>query len=51
MAISFWSCHRHMMQALRQAFPQHTQLFEGFPSFPYNATDVPAAWQSRFGTG
>jgi hypothetical protein len=47
----FLVMHRHMMQALRQAFPQHTQLFEGFPKFPYNATDVPAQWQGRFGTG
>jgi hypothetical protein len=38
----FLVMHRHMMQALRQAFPQHTALFEGFPKFPYNATDVPA---------
>ena len=33
--------HRHMMQALRQAFPQHTELFEGFPTFPFDAKDVP----------
>jgi hypothetical protein len=36
--------HRHMMQSLRQAFPQHTALFQGFPHFPFNATDVPQEW-------
>jgi hypothetical protein len=47
----FLVMHRHMMQALRQSFPHHSQLFSGFPHFPYNATDVPSQWQSRFGTG
>jgi hypothetical protein len=47
----FLVMHRHMMIALRQAFPQHAELFQGFPHFPYNATDVPEQWQSRFGTG
>ncbi|MFI5307070.1 MAG: hypothetical protein ACHQ53_06955 [Polyangiales bacterium] len=47
----FLVMHRHMMQGLKQAFPQHTSLFEGFPSFPFDATDVPEQWQGRFGTG
>jgi hypothetical protein len=47
----FLVMHRHMMQALRQAFPQHPQLFAGFPKFPFEAKDVPSEWQGRFGTG
>jgi hypothetical protein len=47
----FLVMHRHMMIALRQAFPQHTELFAGFPHFPFEAKDVPAQWQGRFGTG
>ncbi|RYZ01420.1 MAG: hypothetical protein EOO73_35575 [Myxococcales bacterium] len=47
----FLVMHRHMMIALRQAFPQHRDLFAGFPSFPYEAKDVPMQWQSRFGSG
>ena len=48
---AFLVMHRHMMNALRQAFPQHTKLFEGFPKFPFNATDVPEEWRGRWGTG
>ncbi|MEY4512281.1 MAG: hypothetical protein RLZZ450_4403 [Pseudomonadota bacterium] len=47
----FLVMHRHMMRALRQAFPQHTELFAGFASFPLEAKDVPSEWQSRWGTG
>jgi hypothetical protein len=46
----FLVMHRHMMLALRQAFPQHTQLFAGFPKFPFEAKDVPQEWQGRFGS-
>jgi hypothetical protein len=48
---AFLVMHRHMIQGLKQAFPQHTQLFTGFPRFPFNATDVPEQWRSRWGTG
>ena len=48
---AFLVMHRHMMQALRGAFPQHQQLFAGFPKFPYDATDVPEQWRARWGTG
>jgi hypothetical protein len=48
---AFLVMHRHMMIALRQAFPQHADLFAGFPKFPYDATDVPEQWRGRFGTG
>ena len=47
----FLAMHRHMIQGLKQAFPGHADLFEGFPSFPFNARDVPEQWRSRFGTG
>lgn len=47
----FLVVHRHMIQALKRAFPQHSTLFDGFPHFPFNATDVPAEWQGRWGTG
>lgn len=47
----FLVMHRHMMQSLRQAFPKNAALFSGFPTFPYQAKDVPAEWQGRWGTG
>ena len=47
----FLVMHRHMIQSLKQAFPTHADLFDGFPHFPFNATDVPQEWQSRWGTG
>lgn len=47
----FLVMHRHMMQSLRQAFPSHPELFQGFPHFPYAATDVPEEWRGRWGTG
>ncbi len=47
----FLVMHRHMIQSLRQAFPKHPGLFEGFPHFPYQASDVPPQWQGRFDTG
>ena len=47
----FLVVHRHMMRALRQAFPRHGALFDGFPSFPYDAEAVPTEWRDRFGEG
>jgi hypothetical protein len=47
----FLVMHRHMLQSLRQAFPRQKDIFAGFPHFPYNATDVPAMWRDRWGTG
>jgi hypothetical protein len=47
----FLVMHRHMMRALRGAFPQHAALFAGFPTFPTQVKDVPLEWQGRFGTG
>ena len=47
----FLVMHRHMMQALRQAFPSHADSFAGFAKFPFEAKDVPMEWQNRWGTG
>jgi len=47
----FLVMHRHMIDGLKQAFPGHTSLFEAFPRFPFDATDVPLQWRDRFGTG
>jgi hypothetical protein len=47
----FLVTHRHMLMQLKQAFPQHADLFAGFPHFPFNATDVPEQWRGRWGTG
>ena len=47
----FLAAHRHMIMSLKEAFPQHADLFAGFPHFPFNATDVPEQWRSRWGTG
>lgn len=47
----FLVMHRHMMQALRQAFPSYPDLFQGFAKFPFNASDVPMEWQGRWGSG
>jgi len=47
----FLVMHRHMLQTLKRAFPTHQTLFDGFPHFPLAATDVPAEWQGRWGSG
>jgi hypothetical protein len=47
----FLVMHRHMLIALRQAFPNHADLFAGFPHFPFEAQDVPEEWRDRFGSG
>ena len=48
----FLVMHRHMIQGLRAGLPHRTPtLFDGFPHFPFNATDVPQEWQSALGHG
>jgi len=47
----FLVMHRHMLQSMRESFPRHAEIFDGFPSFPFDAEDVPEVWQDRFGTG
>jgi hypothetical protein len=48
---AFLVMHRHMMQGLKQSFPSHPELFKGFTKFPRQASDVPAQWQARWGSG
>jgi hypothetical protein len=38
--------HRHMIQALKQLWPNHQEQFTGFPKFPQSAADVPPEWRS-----
>jgi hypothetical protein len=40
--------HRHMIQALKQLWPRHTEQFTGFTKFPTSAADVPAQWRSAW---
>ncbi len=40
--------HRHMIQALKQLFPKHTEQFTGFDHFPQSAADVPPEWRSAW---
>ena len=47
----FLVMHRHMLRSLRQAFPDHAELFAGFPSFPFHIEDVPEAWRDRWTMG
>jgi hypothetical protein len=37
--------HRHMLQALKQLWPKHAADFDGFPTFPQTAEEVPEAWR------
>lgn len=40
--------HRHMIQALKQLWPKHSEQFEGFTKFPTKAEDVPPQWRSAW---
>ena len=40
--------HRHMLQALKQLWPKHTEQFTGFTKFPTTADDVPPQWRSAW---
>jgi hypothetical protein len=44
--MQFLAMHRHMIQSLRQLFPNHTEQFEGFDRFPQSAEEVPQQWRS-----
>jgi hypothetical protein len=44
--LEFFAMHRHMIQALKQLFPKHTEQFEGFEHFPTKAEDVPPQWRA-----
>jgi len=40
--------HRHMLEALKQLWPKHTEQFTAFAKFPQSADDVPAQWRSAW---
>ena len=40
--------HRHMILALKQLWPKHTEQFTGFMTFPASANDVPPQWRSAW---
>ena len=40
--------HRHMLEALKQLWPKHSEQFSAFPRFPQSAEDVPAQWRSAW---
>lgn len=44
--LEFFAMHRHMIQALKQLFPKHTEQFEGWDHFPTKAEDVPPQWRA-----
>jgi len=46
--LEFLAMHRHMIQSLKQLFPNHTEQFEGFGRFPQSADEVPAQWRASW---
>ena len=38
--------HRHMLQALKQLWPQHAADFAGFPTWPKTKADLPDVWNT-----
>jgi hypothetical protein len=46
--LEFLAMHRHMIQSLKQLWPNHTEMFEGFDKFPQAATDLPEAWRGAW---
>jgi hypothetical protein len=38
--------HRHMLQALKQLWPQHAADFAGFPTWPKTKADLPEVWNT-----
>ena len=44
--LQFLAMHRHMIQSLKQLFPNHTEQFEGFDTFPQSAAEVPEQWRA-----
>jgi hypothetical protein len=43
--LQFFAMHRHMIQSLKQLWPNHSEQFEGFDKFPQSASDVPEQWR------
>ncbi|XXX72501.1 hypothetical protein WMF30_33120 [Sorangium sp. So ce134] len=44
----FLAMHRHMIQSLKQLWPNHKEQFEGFTKFPTTAEELPQQWRSDF---
>lgn len=44
----FLVMHHHMLLAMRQAFPGHPELFEGFEHFPMSADEIPEPLRDGF---
>ncbi|KYF73663.1 hypothetical protein BE11_20740 [Sorangium cellulosum] len=44
----FLAMHRHMIQSLKQLWPNHAEQFEGFEKFPTTAEEVPQQWRADF---
>jgi hypothetical protein len=40
--------HRHMIQALKQLWPKHAADFDGFPTFPQTAEELPEPWRASW---
>ncbi len=40
--------HRHMLEALKQLWPKHSEQFSAFERFPQSADDVPAQWRAAW---
>ncbi|KYG02224.1 hypothetical protein BE21_05495 [Sorangium cellulosum] len=44
----FLAMHRHMIQSLKQLWPNHSEQFEGFDKFPTSAEELPQQWRADF---
>jgi hypothetical protein len=44
--LQFLAMHRHMIQSLKQLWPNHQEQFTGFDHFPQSANDVPEQWRA-----
>ncbi|WP_438016878.1 hypothetical protein WMF18_39785 [Sorangium sp. So ce315] len=44
----FLAMHRHMIQSLKQLWPNHQEQFEGFKKFPTTAEELPQQWRADF---
>lgn len=46
--LEFLAMHRHMIQSLKQLWPNHKEQFEGWTKFPTSAEDLPPQWRADF---
>lgn len=49
--LEFLAMHRHMIQSLKQLYPKHAAMFEGWDHFPTKTSDLPAEWSDWMGWG